>query len=60
MKKIDYKKPNMCVVELQHRTHLMDPSTVDPGGAQKYVREYSGDSDEGSSSSGGSVWDKEW
>jgi len=24
------------------------------------VREYSGDSDEGSSSSGGSVWDKEW
>ena len=59
MNKIDYKKPNMCVVELQHRTLLMDPSD-DPGGGGGEVREYSGDSDEGSSSSGGSVWDKEW
>ena len=58
MKKNNYNKPNICVVELQHRTHLMDLS--DPEGGGQQVREYRGDSDEGSSSSGGSVWDKEW
>ena len=58
MKKIDYKKPNMCVVEIQQRQHLLKYS--DPGGGGGEVREYSGDSDEGSSSSGGSIWDEEW
>jgi len=62
MKKIDYKKPNMCVVEIQQRQHLLDGSPVEPGTGNGIhnVREYSCDSDEGSSSSGGSVWDKEW
>ena len=60
MKKIDYKKPNMCVVKIQQRQFLAtspggEDSSEDGGGQ---VREYSGD--EGSSSSGGSVWDKEW
>jgi hypothetical protein len=32
----------------------------DPSSGGGNVREYSCDSDEGSSSSGGSVWDKEW
>lgn len=59
MKKIDYKKPNMCVVEIQQRQHLLQASR-DPEGGGSNVREYSGDSDEGSSSSGGSVWDEEW
>ena len=58
MKKIDYKKPNMCVVEIQQRQHLLTGSETEGGGGNHAVREYSGD--EGSSSSGGSVWDKEW
>ena len=62
MKKIDYKKPNMCVVEIQQR-HFLAGSDPEGGGQQvsspgSSVREYRGD--EGSTSSGGSVWDKEW
>ena len=57
MKKNNYNKPNICVVELQHRTHLLTASDdTEPGSGQ--AREYRGD--EGSSSSGGSVWDEEW
>ena len=59
MKKIDYNKPNMLVVEIQQRQHLLTgTSDPEPGGSQTFVREFRGD--EGSSSSGGSVWDKEW
>ena len=59
MKKNDYKQPNMCVVEIQQR-HFLANSDPQDGGQEVStgVREYRGD--EGSSSSGGSVWDKEW
>ena len=60
MKKNDYKKPNMCVVKIQQRQNLLQasPGSTTPGPGGGDAREYSGD--EGSSSSGGSVWDKEW
>ena len=65
MEKNDYKNPTMCVVEIQQRQHLLDGSPWDPGqgggnGVHNGVREYRGDSDEGSNSSSNNVWDKEW
>jgi len=60
MKKIDYKKPNMCVVEIQQRQHLMEDTSYPAGPGGGGVHEFRGDSDEESSSNAGSVWDEEW
>ncbi len=55
MKK-DYMKPAMCVVELQHKTHLLivsETSSISPTGLD------SGDELEVSQEGGGSnIWDR--
>ena len=55
-----YMKPSVLVMQLQHRTILLQASKINPGDPNitAGVREYVNEGDPGST--GGSVWDEEW